>query len=284
MAVAVALPAIWLNRMAIYGYYIVEQGRQIAISQIEFPAEGIVAALLYYPKSLLRDHVGVTLAFSAFAVAALAAGLWFLRGNRHRPAGPTLLPVREASIFLATCAFVVMAALNLNTTRSPVVIGILVPVFSWFVFVTFFALMRRSLAAGDRVAQWTCAGAALLAVAFGFGAQVAHFNRHMAFLYQRVDTNQIVELYDAMGQVSERAGWGAPMFTTDSMRDYFVAGAPTAVYYERHGVLDHLCRCPGRRRSPVLSAARRHPFAARTNPLFWPSRTVGMRRAALSKS
>ena len=59
----------------------------------------------------------------------------------------------------------------------------------------------------------------------------------MIFMQERVDFSQIVELYDTMGAASERAGWTAPIVASDSMRDYFVSGAPLAVYYERHGTL-----------------------------------------------
>ena len=42
LAAAVAFPAIWLNRLAIYNYYVVQQGKEIAIRAIEFPAGSIV--------------------------------------------------------------------------------------------------------------------------------------------------------------------------------------------------------------------------------------------------
>jgi hypothetical protein len=130
-----------------------------------------------------------------------------------------------------------MATLNANTTRSPVVIGILVPVFSWSVFLAFFACLGPLAARGDRLAHRTGAAAALVALTLGVGSQVSHFSTHMAFMWQRMDAAQIVALYDKMGETSERAGWTAPIIASDSMRDYLVAGALTAVYYERHGAL-----------------------------------------------
>jgi hypothetical protein len=237
LAVAVAFPAIWLSRTAIYNYYVVQQGKEIAIRAIEFPAGSIVEALLYYPKSLLVGHVGLTLALEALIVLAAAGAVRLLPGNRRVSNAPTPLPVREAGLFLFICAFVVMATLNANTTRSPVVIGILVPVFSWSVLLTFFAWLGPLMARGDRRAHRACAGAALIALTLGVGAQISHFSSHRAFMLNRMDTAEIVALYDRMGETAERSGWTTPTVASDSMRDYLVAGAPTAVYYERHAAL-----------------------------------------------
>jgi hypothetical protein len=164
-------------------------------------------------------------------VAAGAFGFSRDRRSQHADA----VPIREAGIFYPYAPSSSAATLNANTTfRSPVEhsrSGVLM------VRLPDVLCMARPFMAEAIAGLTDVRRGGFVALTLGVSSQVSHFSTHMAFMWQRMDAAQIVALYDRMGETSERAGWTAPIIASDSMRDYLVAGALTAVYYERHGAL-----------------------------------------------
>ena len=230
LGAAIVLPFVWISRAEIYRYYVVRQGLG-APPAIQDP----VALLLYYPKSLLTDHLGLWLP----AAAALAIGL-SLMGIRW-PGAADRPPARlgDHFLFLVVCAGVVYVSLTAYAAFevvSPTVGGVLVPVFSWIVALGCWLLLRRRLPS-ELTTQRAAGAAAAIAIGIGLWGQTSHYGRHTAFGLHERDFRPIIEMYDTIGAYSEQARWQAPIIAADSMRDYFWAGAVRVSYYERHGRL-----------------------------------------------
>jgi hypothetical protein len=228
LAAALALPFVWTSLARIRDYYVGRQG----LGALPTGIRDALDLFLYYPRSLLADHVGGWLAVAAVLVIAAAAV-----GCRV-PASADRSPARLGDhwLFLAVCAGVVYGTLTVYAAlevASPTVVGVLVPVFSWAVTLTCWLLLRHGLP-GEPVTQRAAGVAAVLALGLGLWGQASHYRRPTAFVLHERELRPIVEMYDAIGAHSERARWRAPIIAADSMRDYFWAGAVRVWHYERH--------------------------------------------------
>jgi hypothetical protein len=235
---ALSVPVVWISRQAIYDYYVVQQGLEKSVRAAEFSVAGVLESWLYYPKSLLAHHVGVPLVLVSLLVLVVSGAARWSRGSRSRAAsslGPPWLT--DAFVFLALALVVILGTLTLNITRSPVVGGTAVPLFSWAVLLVTYRLLQPGLARGQRWASRTAAACATVVLAVTVYCQAAFYGSHYDFWVNRGDSREIVRMYGDIGQYADDLGWSRAVVASDSMRDYLLGAAVAAVHYETRGSL-----------------------------------------------
>jgi hypothetical protein len=230
---ALSLPAVLVSARAIYGYYVVQQGIEKSVRDAEFSVAGVLEFWLYYPKSLLAHHVGLPLAIAS--VLAVTLGVVAAR-SRARPRISWPSWCTDAAVFLAIGFLVILGALTANITRSPVVGGTAVPLFTWSVVLASMALFGTGTAADGRVHRAATVAAALTLV-LTVGAQLVFYSSHHRFWKARDDMREIGRMYADIGRYAEDVDWPSPVVASDSQRDYLIAGAITAAHYESTGRL-----------------------------------------------
>jgi hypothetical protein len=149
--VLLAAPVLWLNRAAIRAYYVghLSSGESQERNH-EFGVYNTVDRLLFYPRSVLRDHAGP--GFQRLAGLALASAV--VVGRFRRPAGAAGDPRRvpgawAASGFAGACLVVPVAILTLYESPSPVVGNVVVTALVWLAVVLTVWLARLRGASGD---------------------------------------------------------------------------------------------------------------------------------------
>jgi hypothetical protein len=232
---ALSVPIVWISLRAIYDYYVVQQGMEKAIRDIEFSVDGLLQFWLYYPTSLIVDHVGPHLAAGSVLVLGVCAASAWRGRSRRRAAQPAWFA--DAWVFLVLGSLAIMGALTANITRSPVVGGIAVPLFTWGVVLAAMALLQREDGTGTPAWHGAAAAAAALALVATLSAQVAFFGSHYRFWRNGNDVREIARMYDDIGRYANQMQWSAAVIASDSSRDYLIGSAVTAKHYESTGRL-----------------------------------------------
>jgi hypothetical protein len=239
IALVLGVPVVCSNLDAIRAYYVdhLHNGENDARSR-EYGVHDALSRLLYYPRSVARDHAGKT--FFVLAGVALA-GACVARGRRP---GAALLSadLRRPSLVAATgfagvCLALPMTIQTLYASPSPVVGGIVVPALVWLVVLAAAGLARTrwmSEAISSRT-RWLAAVATLIVVV-GFYAYAQPLTRRGWLSRSRPDVERIVELYDEIGRYSKQCGWTEPKVSCNFLNDYLPPYVLPTVY-ERQRVL-----------------------------------------------
>jgi hypothetical protein len=238
MMCAIAFPAMAVNLASMRDYY--GPGHFIGYErQVWLKEQGLSTAwayLMYYPRSLARDHAGpLLLAMCGTAVAAAAALRWRCRPGGANEAG---LGAAATAVFLGACFLVPLTALTVHAVKSGVVGSILVPPLLWL---TVFAVVRLTGAFRGhpipRLCETGLVALGALALVAGCWHQVDRMRRPGPLAGQRGDIEGLLALYDAIGAHSRRAGWTAPRVSTDRLAEFLNPGLVPSVVYERQGLL-----------------------------------------------
>ena len=114
---------LFLSRAAIYDYYVVGHvlGEEKFIRAHELGIYTVAGHLFYYPKSILKEHVGLL----TFSMAGALAG-WSLWSHRVTTSELFTRPRRfqQEFITLGLAILIPVAFLTINVSKSPVVGGI----------------------------------------------------------------------------------------------------------------------------------------------------------------
>jgi hypothetical protein len=233
-----SVPLVWVSRQAIYDYYVVQTRLEASVRLAEFSVDGLLGHWLYYPKSLLLDHVGLPLVVAAVFVLLIALVARWTHGAAGTH-GASRLPdwYWDAWVFVGVGLLVILGTLTMNIVRSPVVGGVAVPLFTWAVLLAVLPLLQPRLQPGTPLFARAAALAAACALMLTMAAQVRFFGRHYIFWHNRADVQEIARMYEAIGGYADEAGLTQAVVAADSIRDYLLGPAVTATHYERTGRL-----------------------------------------------
>lgn len=230
-------PALWRQREHLRNYYVVGHltGPEKELRAAEFGVHTLADRLLYYPRSLWLDHLGLTLGTLGAAVLLAAAALEASRRLRR-----TAFTITTASApdFLWPLAFVAIAVVMLfailaaNISKSPVVGSIIVPGMLWLVLLPLAAAARR---AEERFGTWLMRALALSAVLAGLLVQVTHLCRRSVMTQHRADCERLLALYDRLEEHIPEASRKAPVLFVDCTSDQLNYIVTEVMIYERHG-------------------------------------------------
>jgi hypothetical protein len=239
--VVIAAPILLINRAAIYSKYVVAQFYyEKDIRARESGIVGLAGHLLYYPSSILRDHLGPTFLWSSAIgiVGSLIPRLLARLRGHPRAAEPTchdetfLLQI----FFLLGATIGPIAVLTLDISKSPVIGGVVgVPV-----TLLVAALMagaanpRESKSFRVRNVTVTCS---LVVFALGLFNQFGHAVSHLPQYAQRRDLERVAELNKWIADYARENGWRKPTISFDVISGSLQAGTITTSGFESSGEL-----------------------------------------------
>jgi hypothetical protein len=242
VALGAAGPFLWLNRQAIYAYYIIGHfnSPQKDIRALGPGTANLLGQLSFYPRTVATAHLGVLFAVLAGAVLVLAFGLGLARRlSPSQPAAPERPDWAGAGFFLLCCLAVPYGLLTLDQAKSWEACNILVPPVLWLVLLPAAAAFRvRPADLAPRLRTAGFAALAAVVLAGGLSAQVRSYRRHSTFTQHRPDVEEVTRLFDLVEQHCRRTNCLTPhVAVTCNVADYLTPVIIPPFLYERHGVL-----------------------------------------------
>jgi hypothetical protein len=233
MAVA---PAFWHNRDAIRQYYVVgtTSAPEAAIYAKLFSSPGVWEALVFYPRSVLRDHAGLMFLILSGLILTFAVVAGRSRSTNGRapgmPIGFDLSGAYCVAVAALACPTLILTIL---VSRSPVIGGNLVSPLLMIVVLTVVSRMASQEIDRPGASQLlsTIAGLILLV---GLLLRIDLCGRRPHYIPSRADTEQIFALYDTMADYCRKAAWVRPVVSVDLIADYLSFPTIEAAIYERH--------------------------------------------------
>jgi hypothetical protein len=232
-------PILLINRKAIHDYYVVGHatGPEKYVRATEFGVNDLADHLLYYPKSILIDHLGATFILgSALAMVAGLIALVIGRSNatlNSQKASPRDETRLLQIIFLLGAILGPIVVLTIDISKSPVVGGIVgMPVALLVVALTTMAATNPRAPESPRGQKLIVACSVMI---FGLGLfnECQHFSRHLALYAQRRDLERLTELDKWLAEYAEKHGWSNPAISADVISAWFFPHAITASGYEQ---------------------------------------------------
>ena len=238
VALLLAAPTLWTTRQTILRYYglviTTDEGR---LRDEEFQVTRTADFLLFYPRSLLREHLGKSGIATVVIILAVTVPVLVRTSRKTWRTLPPLSVDPGLALFFLGAAFIVpMLVLTAYPSRSPVVGNFLVPPVIGGVLAMVVAFART----GHGRASTTLALAALSAIVLSAGIYTdlsASSQKKVLFVGRSDDIRKLGELYDEIGMRSARWGWNTPRVALDRIHDYLHAAILLPWFYERHGML-----------------------------------------------
>jgi hypothetical protein len=246
MAGAVS-PFLWINRSIIYDYYFVSMfvsgEKEIRAQQLSL--QSLWDHLLFYPKSVLFDHLGGPLLVAGGVLLIWSCLCIGASGRRGRADfWQNLRRQRHALLFLGATILVPLAFLNLSVHKSPVIGGILCVPFLLVILMFVSACRDGGRASGRDGAQFLLAWTSGIGSGYVVGGFV--IITMLAFMYragtpksglQYVDEAAINDVYDKIIRYVVESGNASPSISTDRIADYLGPNLLMVASYERFGRL-----------------------------------------------
>jgi hypothetical protein len=232
-----AAPMIWTMRETILRYYgqilTTDEGR---LRAEEFHVSRTADFLLFYPRSLLSDHLGKTCIAAVALILAVTLPVLARTSRKTWRALPALsVDPGVALFFLGTALIVPLTVLSAFPARSPVVGSFLVPPVIGGVLAMVVAFGRVGHERASTTVLLVCLSTIVLSA--GIYTDLSMSSRKAMFAGGKDDVMQAGELYDEIGMRSTRYGWDTPRVAFDRVRDYLHPAILQPWFYERHGRL-----------------------------------------------
>ena len=234
-------PFMVLNAKAFHEHYVVGTltSDEKYIRAQEFGLTSVVDHLLYYPKSVLSDHLGPL--FIAGALIAIFAGVFLFSTGRLRYLAPTCGGSRHTQIlqgiYLLGAIAGPLVVVTCDMSKSPVVGGIVgVPCALLVVW------LMRALAFGageaDLLLQRRVLGiCASVVVGLGVFNQLAHASKHLPSYDDQESYERLTELDRWLAETACKSGLSNPTISADIVSQWLTAQTITASAFEQTGKL-----------------------------------------------
>jgi hypothetical protein len=244
--IIIGAPILILNWPAIHNYYVVGHlvGNEKYIRAAEVGIRDPVGHLLYYPKSIIWDHLGQTFLFgSAITIAGGVAARCFGRSGNFgdKPASYRDETFLLQVIFLVGAVLGPIIVLTADIAKSEVVGGI-VGVPAALLIVTLVAHVTSKLRGPEFSRGSKVLVAASLAVfALGLFSLFNRAGRHLPEYAQRRDLKRLVELDKWLIDYASERGWRDPYISYDVISDRINSGVinVSALEQSREPVVFH---------------------------------------------
>jgi hypothetical protein len=278
-------PAILSRLEVLQNYYVVGHvtGPEKSIRAQQMGVTDLLSSLLFYPKSLVVDHLGIL--FSCALVVCLLFGLLLRQASRRSELAMTS-SIHGSGESIATGIIWLLLPLvlyNLDEAKSPVVAGVCVgPVIVLAGMI--YGLLSMHTPSQKRYRRLhsleTAAVGVLLVVSVGFAASSSV--RRNPYLLGALDATGVNQMYGELAdQLGGRSAAQPVTFATDALLDYFNVLAIQTMVYERTGKMVNAQELLATglfetTRDKAIDALRRSDYAALTlanpaldaNPVF----------------
>jgi hypothetical protein len=237
--IVLASPVLLVNWGAIHDYYVLGHatGQEKYVRATEFGVHDLVGNLLFYPKSIVKDHLGRT--FLRASLLAIAIGAIARLLSRGRNAVVSTAPSRTETyllrnIFLLGSVLGPVIVLTVDISKSPVVGGIVgVPVALFVVALS--ASDPRELESNFRRTLIVACGVVIFV--FGLSTQFQHACRHLPEYAQRKNLEKVADLDRWLVRYANDYDWHNPRISFDVISGWFNSRAITVSGYEQSHML-----------------------------------------------
>jgi hypothetical protein len=238
--VVVAGPILLANWKAIHDYYVI--GHVISPEKYVRASDlGIIdlaGHLLYYPRSVVTDHLGTTFLWGS-ALAIVTALIAHVLGRRGIPDAQGSTghdnPVLLQTIFLLGAILGPIVVLTIDVSKSPVVGGVVgVPVTLLVVALTA-ALIPQALETAPP--PKLIASCSLVIFGLGLFNQFQQLSRHIPEYDQRRDLQRLTELDKWLVDYADKRDWHSPAISSDVISEWFSPFPIAASGYEQTRLL-----------------------------------------------
>jgi hypothetical protein len=209
-------------------------GREAGIRAREQGVTDLASSLLFYPQSLLADHVGEVMGAGLILAPVIGLFGWFGR-SRSGAAGARFDAI-GAAVFVAIALLVPLTALTSDVARSPVVANVMVPSLLWgalLLLVTLPGLHHRLPI--PRVFAAVLAVVATGILAAGLCFQFYEFSRTAFASENHDDIDRLLAIYDQLGDRATEMGWTFPNMAFNVTQDSFNHRVFEVSQFERKG-------------------------------------------------
>ncbi len=268
----IAGPALFNNRTAIYGKYVVAQFfHERDIRAREFGIVGLSGHLLYYPVSILRDHLGPTFLWASAICIICGLGTRIFAKMKGLPTAQNSRPDETfllQIIFLLGAILGPVIVLTPDISKSPIIGGI-VGVPAALLVVTIMARLAISCREPQSEATVFAAGS-IIVFALGLFNQFDRASRHLPEYAQRHELERLEELNNWLVRYANQNGWHSPSISFDVIINSLNSGTITTSGFEQSHQLVEFRTMLGRdimgvNREEALSLLAKSDFAILTD-------------------
>lgn len=238
LMLGLVLPALYFNRGVIWSYYVVGHVTS-GEKYIRMRGTGIVdrtSYLLYYPRGILRDHLGNGFNMAAKVGLICALVLRILTWRRVPGSAATSKgksPLLLQALFLICAILVPLIALTMDISKSPVV-GSIVGIPAALLVVEIMAALAENLTV-DWAPVLTTAAAFMFVV--GVYKVLDKGSTHGPSYSFREPIERLVQASDWMIKFSADHDWQTPSFSCDTISGWYNNGTLNCLAYEHYGKL-----------------------------------------------
>lgn len=233
------IPFMALNAEAFYEHYVVGTltGEEKYIRAQEYGVTSVLLHLLYYPTSVLFDHLGPMFITGALIVIVVGIFLFFLGWSRNPASSYSGWRYTQIlqGIYLIGAIIGPLLVLTCDISKSPLVGGI-VAVPCALVVVWLAAAFARGAGEVDRLLHGKvlgiCAG---VIVGLGTFNQLAHASKHLPEYNDPERYERLAELDRWLAENARKSGLSNPTISADIVSPWLVA--ITASAFEQTGRL-----------------------------------------------
>lgn len=234
ITILIVAPFLWSGWAAFYHYYVGNHvfSNEKYIRAAQVGVTSFFSSLYYYPKSIIKDHLG-PLALSFIFLSMLGIGLISKR-MRFKIAAKDIL-TNLVSVFLILCILVPIMILTLDYAKSPVVGNITVVPILWLVTWVIFLAYTKS------PTQLFKNFIILVTMLSLLGGMIHYVTStlHRTSKRQKQNLYQITQMYLDLGNYLNAQGKDHALYSSDRIADYLVPQVLSIIYYENKGVLLH---------------------------------------------
>lgn len=194
------------------------------------------SALLFYPRSLALDHLGISFLLLSLLVVALAIASRSLAWSDAEHAPPEQRRRSLVSLIIAGIWILIPLALfTFDEAKSPVVAGVMVVPVVVAICCLYLLISGRSNA-GRRFTAIEL-GVATLLIAISCAYSLSLNSRRQPNLQMAKDATELYASFDEIAAEIRRSTLKQPKIATDSILDYFNGPVVKVMTYERTGRL-----------------------------------------------
>jgi hypothetical protein len=238
IVVVIVGPVLFINRNAIKDYYLVghTEGQEKYVRASEFGIHDLADHLLFYPKSILFDHLGE--AFGLGFALAIVAGLITRLLPHSVTSNARGAPLRDETILLQTIFLLgavlgPIVVLTVDISKSPVVGGIVGAPAALLVVALTAATAANPQAPESSPGRKLIFAVSLAIFGLGFLNQFQRFSGHFSPYGQRADLEQLADLDKWLADYAAKHDWPSPAISSDVISAWFFPPALTASGYEQ---------------------------------------------------
>jgi hypothetical protein len=240
--IVVTGPVLLANWTSIHNYYVIGHltGAEKYVRATEFGVTDLVGSLLYYPKSIVIDHLGPTflwgslLAIAAGVIARLVGRVRnFKVAEKSRTPETLLLQI----IFLLGAILGPVVVLTFDTSKSPVVGGVVGVPMALLVVVLTTAATPNFRDPENSSALKLIGACSILIFVLGLFTQFRNACRHLPEYAERRDLKRLTELDRWLVQYASDFHWTNPRLSLDVISGLLNVGAIATSGFEQTGAL-----------------------------------------------